>query len=309
MKHRRELQLTSMAPSTLRIRTVQWNCYRQFCLDHHLASIPCTDDQLSLYASYLSKLLTYFSVCNYLHAVIFYHKLTGYAPPSVSSVSVKLTLLGIKRKPHVVHQARLPITLAHLKKIYIHLDLSRSTHIMWWACLLILFRSLLRVSHVTESPHNLLVQDVKFIDAGLILIIHTSKTAQVSSQPRYIPIAHLQDKSMCAVFWLKRWLSLSQAPPSAPLFSLNRRALTYRAFQAALAASVKKAGLKGKISSHSFRRGGATFLSAIGMPIEKIKERGGWKSDTALTYIAEPIQVKMRREGVVSNVINELLIN
>lgn len=296
-----------MAPATQRIRRVQWTCYKQFCQEFRLASIPCSDNQLSLYASYLSRFLSYSSICNYLHAVILVHRLSHCLPPSVSSDSVKLTLQGLKRKPRIVHDPRAPITLGHLKRLLGQLDLTRKAHVMFWTCLLLLFRSLLRVSHVTLSPHNLLIDDVKFVDSGAVLVIRSSKTTLSSSPSRYIPLAPIRDKSMCVVFWLKHWLSMSPAPPSAPLFRLGNQAMSYRSFQEALSSLVSKAGITQKISSHSFRRGGATFLSAIGLPFEKIKERGGWKSNSVLTYIAEPLQVKMRREGVVSNVINELL--
>lgn len=179
---------------------------------------------------------------------------------------------------------------------------------MFWACMLLLFCSLLRVSHVTESPHNLLVSDAKFINSGMILLIRSSKTNQCAA-PRYIPIASLHDRSMCAVFWLKRWLLVCPAPPDYPLFRVNNQPMSYRFFQSALSALVIKAGINQKISSHSFRRGGATFFSAIGLPLEKIMDRGGWKSESVLTYIAEPIQTKMQREGVVSKVINSMLNN
>lgn len=296
-----------MAPSTRRIRAVQWTCYKNFCEELRLASIPCSDEQLFLYASYLTSHLSYSSICNYLHAVIFVHKINGFLPPSVSSASVKLTLLGIKRKPQVVHDPRAPITLGHLNKLRLHLNMSKVDHVMLWSCMLLLFRSLLRVSHVTKSPHNLLVGDVKFIDSGLILVIRSSKTTHVTSPPRYIPIACLENKALCAVFWLKHWLKISPSPPTAPLFRLNHKPVKYNVFQSALSTLVSMSGIKQKISSHSFRRGGATFLSAIGLPIEKIKERGGWRSDAVMTYISEPVQVKMKREGVVASVIDKLL--
>lgn len=141
----------------------------------------------------------------------------------------------------------------------------------------------------------------------MVLVINSSKTTQTSSPPRYIPVAPLKDKAFCAVFWLKRWLMYAPASPSAPLFRLGRLPISYTTFQLALADLVSKAGIRQKISSHSFRRGGATSLSAIGKPIEQIKERGGWRSDVVLTYISEPIQVKMGREEVVSQVIDKLL--
>lgn len=296
-----------MAPSTLRIRRVQWTCYRHFCQEHHLASIPCSDNQLSLFASYLTKYLSYSSICNYVHAVIFVHRLYGYQPPSVWSSSVKLTLLGIKRKPHIVHDPRAPITLGHLKKLKLKLDLSRPSHTMFWACMLLLFRSLLRVSHITDPPHNLRVQDVCFIEPGMVLVIHSSKTNQGSAPPRYIPIARLSYSSMCAFFWLKRWLTLNPAPFSAPLFSHNGSPISYKLFQSVLTSLVSSVGIKQKISSHSFRRGEPPSCRPLAFQLIKIKERGGWKSNAVLTYIAEPIQVKMKREHIIAGVLNKIL--
>lgn len=40
-----EIQLASMAPSTRHIRNVQWTCYKHFCKEFKLASIPCSDNR------------------------------------------------------------------------------------------------------------------------------------------------------------------------------------------------------------------------------------------------------------------------
>lgn len=63
---------------------------------------------------------------------------------------------------------------------------------------------------------------------------------------------------------------------------------------------INHAGINDKILSHSFRHGGATFLSTIGMPVDKIKERGGWASNAVYKYISESMDVKAQRDGKVN---------
>lgn len=58
--------------------------------------------------------------------------------------------------------------------------------------------------------------------------------------------------------------------------------------------------LNARLTSHSFRRGGASFLASVGIPLNQIKIRGGWKSDCVKKYICEPLSVHVRRELSVS---------
>lgn len=296
-----------MAPATLRTRRVQWACYKQFCSNFGLDPLPCDNDQLALYATFLSMKMTATSVNNYLHAVIVLHKLSDCAPPDMNSGPVKLTTLGIRNHPCVLPSPRQPVTLNHLKKMYLCLDLSKTVHVMFWSCLLTMFRSLLRVSHVTVSPHNMLRKDVCFSNLGMLLTVHSSKTSHISEPPRVLPIASINDYTMCPVYWLKIYLASSPCDSKSALFRLGDVPLTYSWFQTALRKLLKRAGISSKITSHSFRKGGATLLSALGMPLDKIKVRGGWKSDAALRYIQDPVQVKIQREKTVSSLIDDLL--
>lgn len=81
------------------------------------------------------------------------------------------------------------------------LNLSEFEIVNFWAAVLLLFRSLLRVSYVVTSPHTLKIQDVQRTNYGLLIGVHSSKTRK-SGDSRSIPIARLTDKSLCAVHWL-----------------------------------------------------------------------------------------------------------
>lgn len=293
----------ALAPATIRARKYQWNCYLEFCTRFKLKVFPCSNYQLSLYVSFLSYFFSYTSVINYLQGVILGHKFKGFFPPSVSSDEVKLALLGLKNDD-VLTAPRDPVTLLHLKAMYSCIDVKVNSQLMFWAAVLLLFRSLLRVSHITDSPHYLRVSDVDCVGDGLVLKVFSSKSMKRSYSPRLIPLAPMECKKFCAVYWLKLWLSTYRREPSAPLFSLGNSPLSYTAFNNALQKVVIRAGIKDKISSHSFRHGGATFLSTIGMPIEKIKDRGGWSSNAVYKYISESLDVKAQRDGKVARIID-----
>lgn len=294
--------MASLAPATIRMRMVQWNCYSRFCKKYFIKTLPCSDDQLSLFASFLSKYMTFGSVANYLQAVIWVHKLRGLNPPSVSSNVVHMTLTGLKRTSRPP-RPKDPVTIKHLNLMYSSLDLSKSNHLMFWSCILTLFRSLLRVSHVVKSPHVLLRSDLVFPPGGgMILNIRSSKTKS-SGMVHIIPIAELSKPKLCAVYWLKRWVYSHNHKPNEPLFT-TPGGFTYSKFSLALSQLVKASGIRSNLSSHSFRRGGATFLSSIGCPLSVIKERGGWASEAVFKYICEPTYVKMARDSKVSKIID-----
>ena len=58
---------------------------------------PCAPHQAALYASHLATYMGYTSICNYLHAVIFYHKLHGHPPPGSRDSELRMTLQDISR--------------------------------------------------------------------------------------------------------------------------------------------------------------------------------------------------------------------
>lgn len=300
---RQRLMCSAYAPATIRMRKIQWRCYLKFCKLFKFQCLPCTDEQLSLFASYISQFMTYSSVANYLQSVVWTHKLCNIYPPSVSSDIVKITLAGVKRRSKPP-QRKDPITIRHLLTIFPFLDMTRTVNIMYWSCLLILFRSLLRVSHVVKSDHTLLKSDVQYLpDGGIVLRVRSSKTSRPGVS-HLIPISPVSNKNICAVFWLKKWLSICPRQIHAPLFSLGSHPMSYNSFSSAFRKLYTVAGIDANLSSHSFRRGGATFLSSVGVPISSIKERGNWLSDAVYKYISPSLGFKAALDQKVSKIIN-----
>lgn len=110
--------------------------------------------------------MTFSSIVNYIQAVTLVHKLRNLDPPSVSSHSVNLTLQGAKRRAAPNPNPRAPVTIGVLQKMYNCLNLNVKLHVLFWASALLLFRSLLRVSHVIDSPHTLKCSDIKWVEDG-----------------------------------------------------------------------------------------------------------------------------------------------
>lgn len=248
------------------------------------------------------KFMTHCSIINYLQAVVLAHKLRGIKPPLVSSIPLKLTLAGVKRVGKKSTHSRDPVTLPILLSMYRSLDFSLKSSVLFWACCLLLFRSLLRVSHVVSSPHTLKVSDISWEDKGLLLSVRSSKT---STSLRVIPISMCKDKRLCAVYWLKRWLGLSKLANSDYVFSLRSGVpMSYSVFSTTLTRVVTQAGIKERITSHSFRHGGASFLSELGLSLAKIKERGGWRSNAVFCYLSDSVESKWLIDHKVSTLIN-----
>lgn len=177
------LRVNAVAATTLRARLVQWNCYKKFCNKFRLPYIPCSSQRLSIYASYLASYMCYSSIITYLQAVVFYHKVNGYDPPSSSSPVMKLTMEGIKRTGKRSSRKRDPVRVSHLKRMYSSLNLKSDHDLLFWGMCLFLFRTLLRVSHVVESNHTVLVNDVKFKNWGM-LIKYTSVAQRLTNLDR-----------------------------------------------------------------------------------------------------------------------------
>lgn len=257
---------------------------------------------MSWYVTHLSKFMTHGSIINYIQAIVLAHKFWGLPPPTVSSSSMKLTLAGVKRVGKKPSHSRDPITLKILIKMYNSLNLDRRKCIRFWACCLLLFRSLLRVSHVVASPHTLRVEDIVFDRRGMLINVKSSKT---STTTRAIPISCCQDTRLCAVYWVKKWLSVCSLSKLDYLFPARPGLpLSYCYFSAELSSIVSHARIKENITSHSFRHGGASFLSELGVPLSKIKDRGGWKSNAVYCYLSDSIESKWLVDHKVSTMVN-----
>lgn len=211
--------------------------------------------------------------------------------PEISHPELKFILQGVKRSKPRVEGGSKPVRWSHLKRIYNHLYLVKPIYCQFWTACLLMFRALLHISHIIESDHTLFWSDVKFKEWGVLLCVRSAKCRYAGIHE--IPIASITDKRFCIVHWLRRLFMSKQREVVFPL-------LSYSNFRSMLHVSLLRSRLHVHLTTHSFRRGGASFLASVGVPMNQIKSRGGWKSDCVKKYISEPCSVHIKRELLVS---------
>ena len=85
--------------------------------------------------------------------------------------------------------------------------------------------------------------------------------------------------------------------------------MTYRMFQERIKKAMTDIGLEPHgYSSHSFRRGGATYAFHSGVHPNLIKKLGDWHSDAYLEYIDFPVEDRLKAGKQIRKMINEPII-
>ena len=295
------LRLNSVSDATIKSRQMQWNCYLRACVMFDWTPFPCGVDQACKYVTYLSDRLKFSSILAYYQAVIFYHTCEGLEPVRVSNPVLKATLNGIKRLRPSKEVGKDPMFPHHLERIVVVVNFDVELELLVFVAALLMFRSLLRVSHIICSEHTLLRSDVQFNSGGFLLRVRSSKTVRRGEGVNYIPVTKVENKKICAARWLKKLTKLYPGAPGAPLFSsVNVKSLTYSSFSKTFKRLIERAGLVGDFASHSLRGGGATFMSMVGCSIDEIKSRGQWVSDCVNRYIRHPLSHKLKVDEIVA---------
>ena len=241
------------------------------------------------------------SIICYYQAVCFFHGMWGLDYVSMSTTSIKSLLAGIKNVQNTPTMQKDPILPAHLRKMSSVVSLANQYHRLTWTAVLLMFRTLLRVSHIVTSPHQLLRKDIKFTTYGLDVLVHTSKTSKVLER---IPVNKLSSSEICPVYYLKELFQLYPRSGSSPLFSTRSvKTFTYTEFRSMFKKFLRLANITGDYSSHSLRRGGATFMSQSGCSLSEIRQRGLWKSDCVTRYIKPEFNYKVLQDGGLAAII------
>ena len=144
-----------------------------------------------------------------------------------------------------------------------------------------------------------------FYSWGGVITVKKSKTIQFSERELYVPIYRVQDPVLCAVTWLERHFAEVPAGAEDPAFLVSDGnkyvPLKYSAFQSILKFLASSASLPpGRISSHGLRRGGATYLALLGIPLDVIKETGDWRSDQVYEYLRRPLEERIKMDSQVA---------
>ena len=128
-----------------------------------------------------------------------------------------------------------------------------------------------------------------------MVVLQWSKTIQFGERQLTIPLLRITNSLLCPVSAYERMCSLVSAPVSAPAFCLKRegqfKPIIYSQLQEKLKHLIAAVGLNpDSYSSHSFRRGGASWAFKAKVQPYLIQLHGDWRSDAYKRYLDCDIQ-------------------
>ena len=137
--------------------------------------------------------------------------------------------------------------------------------------------------------------DFHFTTWGLIVSVKWSKVLQFRERTLLIPLVSIPSHALCPVQALRKFFEMCPAPASSPAFVIptatGLRSLSYSSFTKHLKVLLRLAAFSpNNYSGHSFRRGGATYASSLGISHELIQLQGDWASTAYLEYLARPLR-------------------
>ena len=277
------------ADSTKACYRTHLKSYSAFCRVIGVPMIPAQPQYVSLYCVLLARSLQYNSIKQYLNIISLLHKSLD-LPSPLTSFMVVCTLRGIKNTIGQTPSFKLPVTPFMLYAMLDRLDLSEVKYACLWVCCLCMFFALLRKSNIVGC-HKILRSDVSFHYDAVQIVVKSTKTRNKNiDPPRTISLPRLKGHRLCPVAAMVHYFTLSkQLPPSAPLCSVPTKAggynqISYKSI-VDVVKSVAPAGKVSQYSSHSFRRGGASFMHCVGMSMDQIRYMGDWRSDCFRRYI------------------------
>ena len=175
-----------------------------------------------------------------------------------------------------VRAPAVPLTEAHLRRIYNALDKTSVVHMEFWVGCLLGFQALLRANEFCAG--RLRLEHLRVTPTGIHVSVPFSKR---DLTPTALVLVRRRD-ALCPVAAIVGLLSL-RGPVTASTALLNQ---TYNSFNSMLQRFCSQTGFTTPgVSSHSLRRGGATALFHAGVPPPLIMAHGRWKSMTWLDYM------------------------
>ena len=303
------IKLQAFAPNTLKTRRSQWNQFYKFCSDYELKPFPVTPQNVCRFLVAVGDTLTYSTLNNYVSALNSLAKYYDGDSDLRKDYGVLLLLRGFKRIKGDSAKQKDPLSPTDLKKISCFVNFSDRSQFTVWLIIVLAFRTLLRKSHFVstsedDQEHLLRCGDVSFHSWGCKLTINSSKTIQFHERSFEIPVCFAKEP-LCAASLLKTYLMGSNKSDSDYLFTTkcNGKDLPVRYSTAldCLKSWCYLAALNKDIGFHSLRRGAASFMHSLSIPLVSIQKAGDWQSLCVLHYLSIDFEQKKDIERVVSS--------
>jgi integrase len=257
-----------------RLRVKVATCRRSF----RSRSLPATPTLVCNYVAVLAGSYKVASISRKLASIAAAHRMAGLDSPTTSE-SVKLTMAGIRRTLGTRQKQARPLSVSDLKRMVNALP-EDPAGLRDRALLLTGFAGGFRRSELAA----LTVEDLGFVDDGVIVTIRKSKTDQEGAG-REVAIPTGSSRATDPVQALQAWLEASGIE-SGPLFrsidrhgNLSPQALTGHSVGLIVKRSAELVGMDGDLfSGHSLRSGLVTAAAEGGANEVAIMQTTGHKS-------------------------------
>ena len=289
--------------------------YLYFTFYFKLEPFPTSVDTVVCFMEFMARTSGHPHLKHLLSSVKYVHEAFD-LPFPVNSFQVDTTMQGLKRRLAKVPFQVLPLTPTILKKMFIHLNMSKPQDRALWCSYLLSFYGLLRKSSAvpkssTYTATQVLVRRNVRIDLQnnmVYLYLGYGKTNNFCTRDVLIPIPGNDDPALDPVRHLAALFSIVNAEDDAPAFTYGVNTfITYSAFTSRLKSLLKKAGYDPALfSGHSFRRGGASFLHQCGGTALMIQASGDWSSQCFTRYLYMSEAERLHSQTLMSRGINAL---
>lgn len=310
---------SAFAESTYDNIKVQWRTFLTFCIYFGLEFLPASLNTICIYVQFLSRSFKAVeSIKNYVNGVKIMHLINDHKFPHLESFSYKLTIKGITRiKSHLPNRT-LPVTPEILLEIFEHMQMEDQLDITFWSLFLIAFFMFSRKSNLVpistskfDPKKQLCRKDFEIHDEYLIISIRWSKTIQFGQRILSIPLCAIHGNPLCPVAAFKKMCQKIPAEGSDPAFCKKIGSytipITYQEYQKKFKKLITSTGRNPNLySTHSFRRGGATFAFESGVNTELLQSHGDWRSDAYKKYLEFNLEKKLTVSKKMSDNIQTL---
>ena len=287
--------------------------YLFFTLHFHLQPFPTCVYTLVCFAEFMARTAGYPHLKHLMSSVKYAHEALDLYYP-INSFQVDTTMQGLKRRLARVPFQVLPITPTILRRMFLHLNMTRNQDRALWCAYLLSFYGLLRKSSAVpksaryDANKVLVRRNVKVdsLNNMVYLYLGYGKTNNFCTRDVIIPIPGNNDAALDPVRHVSALFSSVNSGSDAPAFSYgNKTFVTYSDYTSRLKTLLRKAGYNPALfSGHSFRRGGATFLHQCGGTALMIQASGDWSSQCFTRYLYLSESERLHSQSLMARGIN-----
>ena len=283
----------SLAPTTLKTYRAGFNQYLQFCRQLQLAPFPLREQVLENFCVSMARRVGYLMLKVYCCAIQAFSRLRGFPECIQDMVRLPYVLRGIRRLQGATHTRvpRSPVTLPQLHTLISYLTRlpDRVTQYMLTAAVLLAFFGMLRVSEYTsptssvfDGTIHLTPPDVVIYWQRRLMLIRLKVSKTDPFCAGMVVRVAATGNFLCPVLAMLRYLAVRGVGPG-PLFLFPDGSFLTRAHVMELLRSCFP--FRRDVTTHSFRRGGASALASWGVPPYVIQVLGRLRSDAYRRYI------------------------